>query len=52
MSLIQFDSPADDHLPNIVRQAELVEELLAIGTALSSVQDLDELLNLIFDQKS
>jgi HD-GYP domain-containing protein (c-di-GMP phosphodiesterase class II) len=47
MSLIRFDSPADDDLSQMKKQAELVEELLAIGTALSSVQDLDELLNLI-----
>ena len=38
------------HLQEINEQAELVEQLLAIGTALSGSQNLDELLDLILSK--
>lgn len=39
--------PKKDEMLKTTKRAELIEELLAIGTALSSSQDLEELLNLI-----
>ncbi|MBD1925731.1 GAF domain-containing protein [Trichocoleus sp. FACHB-90] len=38
------------YLPQIEQPAELIEQLLAIGTALSGSQDLGELLNLILSK--
>ena len=39
--------PKKDEMLKTTKRAELIEELLAIGTALSGSQDLEELLNLM-----
>lgn len=41
------NAPSSEFLQEAAERAELVEQLLAIGTALSSTHDLGELLNLI-----